>query len=77
MQTIITIPKNEYQDIIRRQFQIEKELKILKKAVLKSDENYIYSFALKKWERISNDLDQGKGRFFTSVKEMEKWLKNL
>lgn len=32
---------------------------------------------LRRWERISRDLDRGRGRTFTSVKAMHEWLKKL
>ena len=76
MQTV-TIPKNEYQSIIRRQFQIEKELTVLKKAIIRNDENRVNPSILKKWDKISHNLDQRKGRHFSSIEEMKKWLRDL
>lgn len=73
----ITIPKSEYQNLIQRQFHIEKELNLLKKILTQDNENYIYPYVLKRWENISHNLDQNKGRSFTSVKIMKEWLKSI
>jgi len=73
-----TINKTEYRELLDRQGKIEKELSILKEVVRReTDEFSIGSSILKKWERISRGLDQGKGRSFSSVKTMNQWLKNL
>lgn len=75
--TTITIPKKEYQNIIQRQSFLEKELAFLKKSLLEFDEANIKPSALRRWERISRELDRGQGRYFFSVGEMKKWLKRL
>lgn len=64
--TTIIIPKKEYQNIIQRQSFIEKELAFLKKSLLELDEVNIKPSVLRRWERISGELDQGKGRAFSS-----------
>lgn len=75
---VITLPKKEYQNLIRRQSQIEKELTILRKIVqAEVSEERIRPAALKRWDRISRDLDQGRGRTFTSVREMKLWLRKF
>ena len=73
-----TITQKEYKNIILRQDKIEEELDILKK-IMKTEigEEQIRPVVLKRWERISRDLDQGKGRRFSSLGEMRRWLKNL
>ena len=73
---IVTIPKKEYEELLRRQKKTERELSILKNIVeSEMDETGIYPVVLKRWEHISNMMDRGKGRSFSSVKEMKKWLK--
>ena len=64
--TTIIIPKKEYQNIIQRQSFIEKELAFLKKSLLELDEVNIKPSVLRRLERISRELDQGKGRAFSS-----------
>jgi len=74
----VTIPKKEYRNLIRRQERVEEELDILKKVVRREiQEQQIVPSVLKRWERISHDLDRGKGRSFSSAREMERWLKHL
>ena len=73
----ITIPKKEYEELLRRQEKTEKELGILKNIVeSEMGETEIYPSVLKRWERISCTMDQGKGRSFSSIKEMKRWLKS-
>lgn len=73
----VTIPKKEYQNIARRQIVLEKELAFLKNIFLEAEESFIRPAALRRWERISRALDRGRGRSFTSVKEVRQWLKEL
>ena len=72
-----TITQTEYKKLVQRQDRVEKELHTLKEVVRKETEEYINPLATKRWERISRDLDNGKGRTFSSIKKMNQWLKNL
>ena len=73
-----TITQKDYQTLFRRQNKVEAELDVLKKIVMaENDESVIKPLVLKKWERISRDMDHGKGMSFASLREMRKWLKNL
>ena len=73
----ITIPKKEYRSIIQRQTLIEKEMAFLKKSLLESGEANIRPSALRRWERISRELDRGQGHSFSSFKGMKEWLRSL
>lgn len=75
--TTITIPKKEYQNIIQRQSFIEKEMAFLRKTLFELDEVNIKPSVLRRWERISRELDRGQGRSFSSFKGMKEWLKRL
>lgn len=72
MSSIITA--RQLNSLFRRQEKMEKELALLKKTVLTDDDRYIRPEILKKWERISHDMDKQKGRSFASVSAMRKWL---
>lgn len=73
-----TITQKEYQNLVKRQEKVEEDLNIMKKILwIESKEDQIKPSVLKKWEKISRDMDLGRGRSFTSVSEMKKWLKNL
>ena len=74
----VTIPKKEYQGLIKRQEKIEAELDIVKKILhYETDEKQIKPAVLKRWEKISRDMDKNRGRSFSSLKDMKKWLQNL
>ena len=67
-----------YKEILRRQNKLEEAFEALRSIVNNEfDEHRIKPSVLKKWERISHDMDNGKGRFFNSPEEARKWLKNF
>lgn len=74
----LTIPKKEYRHLLRRQVKIEEDIRVVKE-VLRNEINgeNIQPATLKRWERISSDLDAGKGRIFSSLRDMRLWLRNL
>lgn len=77
MDTII-LPRQTYKTILKRQERTEKELETIKALVKMQAEDFsIRPAALKRWERISRNIDGGKGHSFTSVEEMRKWLLRL
>ena len=74
----VAIPKTEYQGLIQRQIKIEKELSAVKEMIRSEmNEARIPPEILSRWERISRDLDNGKGRTFSSPRQMRAWLKDL
>lgn len=74
----MTQKDKEYKELFRRQNKLEDAFEALRKVVdSEFDEDRIRSSALKKWERISRDMDKGKGKFFNSPEEAKKWLKNF
>ena len=73
-----TLQKKEYKDLVRRQSRVEKELAMLSEVIKQQAEDGLIRLStLKKWERISRDLDRGGGRIFNSRKEVKSWFKNL
>jgi hypothetical protein len=73
-----TLPQKQYKTLIRRQERVERELALLREVVKEQAEvDLIRPSALKKWERISKDLDHGKGLVFKSQREVKTWFKNL
>ena len=72
-----TIIARQLNALLERQERTEKQLALLKKAVLTDDERFIYPKILKKWEQISRGLDRKKDRSFSSVSDAKKWLKNI
>lgn len=74
---MVTTMQREYQEVLKRQNQMALELDLLKKLILADDEINIKPSVLKKWERISRNLDRGRGRVFYSLKDMRTWLAKL
>ena len=73
-----TLQKKEYKDLVRRQSRVEKELAMLSEVIKQqAEDDLIRLSTLKKWERISRDLDRGRGRVFNSRKEVKSWFKNI
>ena len=72
-----TITRREYQHLIRRQARVEQDVHILKQFLQRDDEAKIRPSVLKRWDRISRDLDRGKGRRFSSWRQARGWLKRL
>ena len=73
-----TISKKEYEMLLQRQRKVEEELDIVK-SLLKQEinEEQINPSVLKRWERISCDLDRERGRFFSTTQDALAYLKNL
>ena len=73
-----TITQKEYKEIIYRQDKLEKAFKAIRQIVdSEFDDDRIKPSALRKWEKISRELDNGKGHFFNSQEDARKWLKTL
>lgn len=74
----ITLPRQTYKTLLKRQERTEKELETIKDLIKTHVEDLsIRPAALKRWERISGNIDRGRGRSFTSVEKMRKWLARL
>jgi len=77
--TTITIPIKEYKESIQIQKSILSRLDLLQKAVFENSKYYydINPSLLKRYEKISLDLDKGKGKKFSSFSSFKKYLKDL
>lgn len=74
----ITLPRQTYKTLLKRQERTEKELETVKDLIKMYIEDLpVRPAALKRWERISRNMDRGKGRSFTSLEEMKKWFARL
>lgn len=72
-----TITTRKLNNLFRRQENMEKEISLLKETVLSDEERYIRPEVLKKWERISRNMDKRERRSFASISAMRKWLAAL
>ena len=68
---------NQYQTIFERQNMLEKKLDVLMRQIFSFDESSIRPEVLRRWEKISQDLDRGKGKKFYSSKEVKNWVKSI
>ena len=67
-----------YKEILRRQDKLEAAFEAIRKIVdSEFDDDRIKPSALKKWEKISREMDSGKGTFFSSPEAARKWLKTI
>ncbi len=73
----ITISQKEYKTLKEKSVRYERIKKIFPLYFSNEEELAIRPSVLKRWERISRDLDLGKGASFASIKNMKQWLKNL
>lgn len=70
--------EKQYKRLVERQERVERELAALKVVIKEqAEDSLILPSALKKWKRISKDLDSGKGRVFKSSTGVKAWFKNL
>ena len=73
-----TMIQKGYKEILRRQNKLEKAFEAMKKIVDSGfDDERIKTSTLKKWEKISREMDKGKGTFFNSPEAARKWLKMI
>jgi len=73
----LTIQK-AYKEILRRQDKLEAAFDVIKQLVdSEFEDSHIRASALRKWEKISREMDKGKGTFFNSPEEARKWLRNF
>mgnify|MGYP001611854110 CR=1 FL=1 len=72
------ITQRAYRQLIQRQERVEREVELLRHIFRQAtDEASIRPSVLKRWERISRDLDRGKGRGFVTARDARQWLKKL
>ena len=73
-----TITQKEYHALLKRQDHIERILDGIREWVRAAiDEDAIPPSVLRRWERISKDMDEGRGRSFNSHQTMKQWLARL
>lgn len=73
----ITIPKTEYQNIIKSQVKLSRRLDLMQKMISEFITDEISPEYVKKLNRISAQMDKGEGIRFSNPKEMKKYLSNL
>ena len=74
---MITLPKIEYQKILRNQSDFTKELRQLKSVVRVALADEVTDQVRSILEGESAALDRGEGKRFKSAREFSKYLKDL
>ena len=75
--TTITIPKTEYKEIIKTQEKLSQKLDLIQRMIIELIRDEINSQYSKKINRLSQEIDQGKGIKFSNLREMKKYLNSL
>ena len=73
----VTLPKNEYMQILETQEKLKEDLARLENAVSFIAQDEVSPTYLKRLEKISRGLDVGKGKRFSSVSAVRKYFKSL
>ncbi len=73
----VAISKKEYSDLVRRQNKIESAVRALEYFVRYETQDKVTDEYKKKLALWSKELDEGKGKRFSSIKNMRKYLKSL
>lgn len=75
---LVTIPKTEYNRILQNQEELRSEVSALRKALLTDEDDWKLKPSVKRrLDRLSKELDEGRGRRFKNIKEFSKYLRNL
>lgn len=76
MQTT-TITKTEYKKIVKNQELLQVQLNNLQKIVFEEVREEVRPSVIKRWEKRSRDIDQGKGISFKNFSAFKSYLKEL
>jgi hypothetical protein len=75
--TTITIPIKEYKQSIQMQKDILSRLDLLQQIVFENSKDEINPSLIKRFEKISTDLDKNRGKKFSSISSFKNYLKDL
>ena len=73
----ITLPKTEYQKILRNQSDFTKKLRQLKSVVKIALADEVTDGVKSRLEKQSKLMDHGEGKRFKSMREFSRYLKDL
>lgn len=73
----ITIPKKEYQQLVKKQAQMAEQVSFLSQIVERLAQDELQPAYIKKLERHSAFLDAGKGKYFDTLKQFRSYLATL
>lgn len=73
----ITIPKNTYEKIIETQKKLLFQVDILQKYILEANKEELGLPVIRRLEKISRNIDNGKGKRFRSASSVAAYLNTL
>ena len=73
----ITLPRNTYSEILKRQSRVESAISKLQETVAEIAYDEIKPSVLKRLEKQSRLLDEGKGEKFKNMKELRAYVRSL
>lgn len=74
---LVAIPKNEYRKILQNQEELRSEVSALRQIVAEEFSEELRPSIKRRLERISKEMDQGRGHRFKSVAEFKKFMHEL
>ena len=73
----ITLPRNTYSEILKRQARVESAVAKLQETVEEIAYDEIRPNVLKRLEKQSGLRDEGKGKHYKSIKEVREYMRSL
>lgn len=73
----IAIPKTQYRDALKTQYEEKHKATLTKKEDFDCGCDEVTDAYAKKLERISREVDEGKGISFSNAREMKKYMDSL
>lgn len=74
----ITIPKNEYKKMLKKQVELQSQITDLRDFIIETiKKEELKPFAIKRIEKISRSIDKGSGKKFNSIGSLKSYLKCL
>jgi len=73
----ITLPRNVYSEILKRQTRVEAELSKLQEKVAELNQDELKPNVVARIERCSKALDAGKGIKLKNIKEYRAYVRSL
>lgn len=73
----ISIPIKEYKQTIRTQKDILSRLDLLQAIIIENSKDEVNTSTMKRFEKISLNLDKGNAKNFSSISSFRKYLKDL
>ena len=74
---MITLPRNIYSEILKRQARVEVAISKLQKQVVELNQDELKPNVVARIERRSKALDAGEGKSFKTIREVRAYFRSL